>query len=46
MGELEEGVRLVREAIAAQPGWLELLGRLTPESAPAVEQVRARLAEA
>jgi uncharacterized Ntn-hydrolase superfamily protein len=43
LGDVEGGVRLVAEAIAVQPGWLELLGRLTADAAPGVEQVRARL---
>ena len=45
MGDLDEGVRLVQAAISAQPGWLELLGRLTPDAAPSVEQVRRRLTQ-
>jgi uncharacterized Ntn-hydrolase superfamily protein len=43
LGDVEEGVRLVSEAISIQPGWRELLERLTPQSAPAVELVRERL---
>ncbi len=43
LGDIDGGVRLVAEAIAVQPGWLELLGRLTADAAPGVEQVRARL---
>ena len=42
LGDIDGGVRLVAEAIAVQPGWLELLGRLTADAAPGVEQVRAR----
>ncbi len=40
LGDVEEGVRLVADAIAVQPGWRELLGRLSPQAAPAAEQVR------
>ncbi len=43
LGDVDGGVRLVAGAIAAQPGWRELLGRLTPQAAPAVEEVRRRL---
>jgi len=45
LGDAEEGVTLVRRAVAAQPGWSELLERLTVEDAPGVELVRARLSE-
>jgi uncharacterized Ntn-hydrolase superfamily protein len=45
-GDLDAAVRDVRAAIDDQPGWLELLGRLTPEQAPAagavLERFRAR----
>ncbi len=41
-GEREEGLERVREAIAIQPGWSELLPRLDEEIAPgAAEVVRA-----
>jgi hypothetical protein len=43
LGDLDEGVRLVQSAISAQPGWLELLGRLTPGDSPSAEQLRAQL---
>ncbi|MHB8657057.1 MAG: DUF1028 domain-containing protein [Solirubrobacteraceae bacterium] len=43
VGDLETACRDVRAAIAAQPGWLELLGRLAPELAPGAERVRHRL---
>jgi uncharacterized Ntn-hydrolase superfamily protein len=42
-GDLDTAVRNVQTAIAAQPGWLELLGRLTPEQAPAAGAVLERL---
>ena len=42
-GDLDAGVALVREAIAAHAGWGELLGRLTPELSPVAADVRARL---
>lgn len=43
-GDLGEGAERVRRAIELQPGWAELLPRLTPEIAPAAEAVRERLA--
>jgi hypothetical protein len=42
-GDLSGGVEQVREAIRLQPGWHELLGRLTPEIAPAAAVVREAL---
>jgi hypothetical protein len=39
-GDLEGGVAAVRQAAAVHAGWLDLLDRLTPEFAPAGEQVR------
>jgi len=42
-GDLERGVAQVRAAIALQPGWRDLLARLTPETAPSAAAVRARL---
>jgi uncharacterized Ntn-hydrolase superfamily protein len=42
-GDLEGGVALVRRAIELQPGWRELLGRLSPEIAPSAAQVAAAL---
>ncbi len=42
-GEMELGASLVRRAIELQPGWSELLPRLTPEVAPAAAAVLARL---
>jgi uncharacterized Ntn-hydrolase superfamily protein len=38
-----DGVALVRDAIARNPRWRELLDRLTPEVAPAVEAIRSAL---
>ncbi len=38
-GLLEAGVEQVRLAIAAHPGWRDLLGRLPPEMAPAAPTV-------
>jgi uncharacterized Ntn-hydrolase superfamily protein len=42
-GELEAGVDAVRRAIAVHPGWATLLERLSPDFAPAGEQVRKAL---
>jgi uncharacterized Ntn-hydrolase superfamily protein len=42
-GDLEGGVAAVRQAAAVHAGWLDLLDRLTPEFAPAGEEVRACL---
>jgi uncharacterized Ntn-hydrolase superfamily protein len=43
-GDLELAVKRVRVAAAANPGWMELLPRLTPEVAPGAAAVRAALA--
>jgi uncharacterized Ntn-hydrolase superfamily protein len=42
-GDVEHGLELVREAIALQPGWAELLPRLSPDVAPAAPVVCERL---
>ena len=42
-GDLEEGLKLVRRAIELQPGWRDLIGRLSPEIAPSAAQVAAAL---
>jgi uncharacterized Ntn-hydrolase superfamily protein len=42
-GDLAAGVANVKEAIALQPAWHELLGRLPDELAPAAPAVLARL---
>jgi len=42
-GDLDGGAELVREAVAMQPGWRELLGRIPPEMAPSAAAVRERL---
>ena len=42
-GDVEAGAARVRKAIEAHVGWRDLLARLDPEIAPAVEAVRARL---
>jgi uncharacterized Ntn-hydrolase superfamily protein len=42
-GDLEAGVDAVRRAIAVHPGWATLLERLSPDFAPAGEQVREAL---
>lgn len=42
-GDLEAGLALVRRAIELQPGWRELLGRLSPEIAPSAAAVAAAL---
>jgi uncharacterized Ntn-hydrolase superfamily protein len=43
MGDDDAGLDHVRAVIDQHAGWGELLGRLTPETAPAAEGVRARL---
>jgi len=42
-GDLDAGVERVRDAIAVQPAWRELLRRLPPEIAPAAAAVLARV---
>jgi uncharacterized Ntn-hydrolase superfamily protein len=42
-GDLDAGVDAVRRAIAVHPGWATLLARLSPDFAPAGEQVRQAL---
>jgi uncharacterized Ntn-hydrolase superfamily protein len=42
-GALERGVEAVRHAIAVQAGWATLLGRLSPDFAPAAADVRRAL---
>jgi uncharacterized Ntn-hydrolase superfamily protein len=42
-GDLDAGVDAVRRATVAHPGWATLLERLSPEFAPAGEQVRKAL---
>ena len=42
-GELDQGIEMVRRAIALQPGWRELIARLSPEIAPSAADVAARL---
>jgi uncharacterized Ntn-hydrolase superfamily protein len=42
-GDLEAGVDAVRRAVAVHPGWATLLDRLSPDFAPAGEQVRNAL---
>ncbi len=42
-GDMDAAVRHVRAAIEAQPGWRELLGRLTAEQAPSAQAVLERL---
>jgi tetratricopeptide (TPR) repeat protein len=46
IGSFEDGVEAVRRAGAAEPGLLELLDRLSPDFAPAAEQVRRALGRA
>ena len=43
LGEVDAGATLVQTAIAEQPGWGELLPRLSPEVAPAGAAVLERL---
>ena len=45
-GDLDAGVAQVQAAIALQPSWRELLGRLPADVAPAATAVLARLAAA
>jgi uncharacterized Ntn-hydrolase superfamily protein len=42
-GDLDTGVERVQAAIEMQPGWLELLPRLTPQSAPSADAIRERI---
>lgn len=42
-GDVEQGTAMVRRAIELQPGWAELIGRLSPEIAPSAAQVAERL---
>ena len=42
-GDMDAALAHMRAAIDAQPGWLELLPRLTPEQAPAARAVLERL---
>jgi uncharacterized Ntn-hydrolase superfamily protein len=44
-GDLDTGVARVREAIALQPAWRELLGRLPTDLTPAAPAVLARLGD-
>jgi uncharacterized Ntn-hydrolase superfamily protein len=44
-GDRDVGLAQVRRAIALQPGWLELLGRLKSDVAPAAARVLAALDE-
>jgi uncharacterized Ntn-hydrolase superfamily protein len=45
-GDLDTGVARVQEAIARQPGWLELLPRLTPQTAPSAAAILQRISTA
>jgi uncharacterized Ntn-hydrolase superfamily protein len=42
-GDIDTGVKQVREAIALHPEWAELMPRLGPETAPGAEQLGRRL---
>jgi uncharacterized Ntn-hydrolase superfamily protein len=44
-GQIQSGAERVAAAIAAHPGWADLLARLEPEIAPGAEAVRAALAD-
>jgi uncharacterized Ntn-hydrolase superfamily protein len=43
LGDMDVAVRDAEVAIAAHPGWRTLVDRLSPASAPGVDQLRARL---
>lgn len=45
-GDLETGLERIRRAMAANPGWAELLPRLNDETFPGVGELRALLADA
>jgi uncharacterized Ntn-hydrolase superfamily protein len=45
-GDADGGVAMVRRAIELQPGWAELLARLSPEIAPGARVVAAELQRA
>ncbi|HEY4277207.1 MAG TPA: DUF1028 domain-containing protein [Conexibacter sp.] len=45
LGDVNAGVAQVREAIAAQPGWGELIGQLPDDVMPSLATVRAQLGE-
>src|SRR4051794_15539221 len=45
-GDVEGGVAMVRRAIELQPGWAELLGRLSPDIAPGAAIVLPELQRA
>jgi uncharacterized Ntn-hydrolase superfamily protein len=45
-GEVDDGLALIASAIAQQPGWRELLGRLPADMWPVAPNVLARLDEA
>ncbi len=42
-GDMEAALAQMRAAVAEQPGWLELLPRLTPDQAPAARALLERL---
>jgi uncharacterized Ntn-hydrolase superfamily protein len=44
-GERERGVALLREAIDEQPGWRQMIDRLTVEMSPSIEEVRRLLGD-
>jgi len=44
-GDMDTGLAFVRRAIEMQPGWRDLLGRLSPEIAPSAAAVAARLGD-
>jgi uncharacterized Ntn-hydrolase superfamily protein len=45
-GNAEAGLGIVRQAMAANPGWAQLLPRLDDETLPGVSELRQRLADA
>jgi hypothetical protein len=42
-GQMDDALAMMHRAIELQPGWAELLGRLSPEIAPSAADVAARL---
>jgi uncharacterized Ntn-hydrolase superfamily protein len=45
-GDVEAGLERIQRAMAANPGWAELLPRLSDETFPGIGELRAQLADA